>query len=262
MLSESRSRTSPPPAQSPRNLRPLTAVADCLIAVLVAPACAACDIPLASPTSGAVCASCWNAIDTFPPPWCERCGDALPSWRVVSVASATCARCRRRGSALSRARALGPYDGALRRIVQALKYGRRPTVARRLAQLLAGAHGDLLSGVELAVPVPLHRGRHRQRGFNQAEELARHLGVPWARVLRRTRATPSQTGLPAARRHANVRGAFSMRRRTYVDGLCVLLVDDVCTTGATLESCARVLRQAGAREVRAITAARVAGPGR
>jgi ComF family protein len=106
--------------------------------------------------------------------------------------------------------------------------------------------------------VPLHGRRRRARGFNQAEEIARHLGLRWADALCRTRFTPSQTDLPAGRRHANVRGAFALRRRQQVAGLCVLLVDDVCTTGATLEACARVLKDAGAREIRALTAARVA----
>ena len=122
---------------------------------------------------------------------------------------------------------------------------------------MAAAAVDLLTGVDLVVPVPLHRRRRRARGFNQAEELARHLGPRCRAVLVRTRATPSQTDLPAAQRHANVRAAFALRRRADVAGLTVLLVDDVSTTGATLEACARVLRLAGAREVRALTAARV-----
>ena len=117
--------------------------------------------------------------------------------------------------------------------------------------------GDLVSGVDLVVPVPLHRRRRRARGFNQAEELARHLGLEWKNVLRRTRATSSQTDLPAARRHANVRNAFSLKKSHAVDGLTVLLVDDVSTTGATLNACAVALRRAGARDVRALTAARV-----
>jgi ComF family protein len=109
----------------------------------------------------------------------------------------------------------------------------------------------------VAVPVPLHRSRKRARGFNQADEIARHLAVPAANVLKRVRPTASQTDLPAAERHANVRNAFVLGRHADVSGLVVVLVDDVSTTGATLESCARVLVDAGAREVRALTAARV-----
>jgi ComF family protein len=155
-------------------------------------------------------------------------------------------------------RAVGLHDGALRSVVHALKYGRRPSVAKPLAGLMAASAPELLHGVDRIVPVPLHQGRHRARGFNQAEELARHLEPAcMMKALRRTRATPSQTDLPEAQRHANVRGAFALRRGGTVAGLCVLLVDDVCTTGATLEACARVLTEAGAREVRALTAARV-----
>ena len=118
----------------------------------------------------------------------------------------------------------------------------------------------LLTDADVVVPVPLHRRRRRARGFNQAEDLARHLERPVRLVLRRVRATVSQTDLPAARRHANVRNAFALRRRCDVRGLRIVIIDDVCTTGATLEACARVLREAGARDVSALTAARVASP--
>lgn len=122
---------------------------------------------------------------------------------------------------------------------------------------------DTLGGVDCAVAVPLHPRRHRARGFNQAAELAAQLGIPVVGALRRARATAPQTELPASRRRVNVRGAFAPARRfgvrsggAGVEGACVLLVDDVTTTGATLDACARVLRRAGAREVRALTLAR------
>ena len=259
MPSGSTSATSPPrtasPPEPPHSI--LRTIADSLIAVLIAPRCAACDTPLDRPTRGAVCGRCWNAIVPLTPPLCRQCGDPLPSWRVISLDASTCPRCRRIGSAVSSARAIGTYDGALRVILHALKYGKRPSVAVPLARLMMASAGDLVSGVNLVVPVPLHRRRRRARGFNQAEELARYLGLEWKNVLRRTRATPSQTDLPAARRHANVRNAFSLKRSHAVDGLTVLLVDDVSSTGATLNACAVALRRAGARDVRALTAARV-----
>ena len=157
---------------------------------------------------------------------------------------------------VSLARAVGPYEGSLRAIVHALKYDGRPTLARHLAARMRNAGVDVLAGADLAVPVPLHRSRERARGFNQARELGRHLGIPVADALVRTRRTPSQADLPAARRHANVRGAFEWRQSVAVKRRTIVLVDDVSTTGATLNACARALLDAGAAEVRALTAAR------
>jgi ComF family protein len=159
--------------------------------------------------------------------------------------------------AVDRARAVGAYDGVLREIIHALKYDGRRSVAAPLGRLMASQASDLLAGADLAVPVPLHRARQRQRGFNQADDLARGLGLPVRLALERRRATRPQVELPAARRHGNVREAFAPARRAALAGRVVVLVDDVATTGATLDACARVLKQVGAREVRAVTAARV-----
>ena len=155
-----------------------------------------------------------------------------------------------------KARAAGAYEGTLRRLLQALKYERRRSLARPLATLMQQQGGEVLDGADIIVPVPLHRWRRRSRGFNQAEDLARHLGLPVTLALRRTRATAVQADLPAARRHANVRNAFARRRRVDGRGRRIVLVDDVSTTGATLDACARVLLDAGAIEVRALTVAR------
>lgn len=232
-------------------------VADALLAVLLAPICAACQRPHDRPTRGAVCHECWASILPLTAPLCDTCGDPLPSWRAISIAERRCPRCRRRPGALTLSRAVGAYEGSLRAIVHALKYDRRRSVAAPLARMMC-AHGtEVLTGADLAVPVPLFRSRRRARGFNQAADLARHVGLPVVHALGRVRNTPSQTDLPAARRHANVKGAFRASRPRHVIGACVVLVDDVSTTGATLEACARALLDAGAREVRALTAARV-----
>jgi ComF family protein len=237
--------------------RTVEPVANGLLAILLAPACAACKRPLDEPTLGPVCRDCWNSIVPITPPVCETCGDPLPSWRIISLEHQRCPRCRRTAIPISRGRAIGEYAGALRAIVHALKYGGRRSVAKALTARLTVHGADVLAGADCAVPVPLHRSRMRARGFNQAAEIARHLPVPVRHALRRVRATPSQTDLPAARRHANVRNAFALRRRAHVRGLVVVLVDDVSTTGATLNACARVLLAGGAREVRALTVARV-----
>lgn len=224
--------------------------------MLLAPICAACRRPLDYPTRGAVCPPCWASIIPITPPCCRTCGDPLPAWRVRSVAEARCSRCRRREPLVSLARAIGPYEGTLRAVVHALKYDGRQTIARHLAARMREAGRDVLDGADLIVAVPLHRSRERARGFNQARELGRHLGLPIADALTRTRRTPSQADLPAARRHANVRGAFEWRQSVGVKDRTIVLVDDVSTTGATLNACARPLLDAGAREVRALTAAR------
>ena len=156
----------------------------------------------------------------------------------------------------------------MKEIIHALKYEGRRTIAPRLGALMRGCGASLLRDADVVVPVPLHPRREFQRGFNQADDLARQLGLPVAPLLKRVVFTRSQIELPADERHENVRNAFAFcparpergagesapSRR--VPGI-VVLVDDVSTTGATLEACARVLKAAGVKEVRALTAARV-----
>jgi ComF family protein len=170
--------------------------------------------------------------------------------------------------AIDRGRAAGHYEDALRDIIHAFKYEGRRSLARPLAALMHRQADDLLDGVDWLIPVPLHWRRERERGFNQASDLARAL-IAAATIkprrprllhaLRRVKHTTVQAELPAARRHKNVRDAFALCRGTHqLSGSCVLIVDDVSTTGATIEACARVLKDAGGvKEVRAITAARV-----
>lgn len=272
--------------------------ADACLTVLLAPPCAVCQQLLDRPTHGCVCPACWASVIRLAPPLCDRCGDPLPATRADE--GALCTRCRRLPRAIDRGRAAGLYEGTLRDIVHAFKYEGRRSLAAPLAALMrrqADRAGELLTGVDVAVPVPLHWRRERARGFNQAADLAHALGLPVLHALRRIRATRTQADLPAARRHKNVRNAFALRKprwilarrrargdvsasattgarggalgnvawpaprlidlRVALQGACVLLIDDVSTTGATLEACARVLKAAGVREVRALTAARV-----
>jgi len=233
---------------------------DALLTIVVSPACAACGEPLDHPTAGPVCARCWHSILPLTPPLCDRCGDPLPSWRAISAAALRCPRCRRASRFVDRARAVGHYDGVLRAIVHALKYEGRRSLARPLAVLMRERAADVLDGAACVIPVPLHPSKRRRRGFNQAADLARHLGLPVVHALARVRATVSQTDLPASQRHRNVKDAFALTRHAVlVTGAAVVLVDDVSTTGATLEACARVLKSAGVLEVRALTVARVVG---
>jgi ComF family protein len=229
-----------------------------LLSVVLAPPCAACGRPLEDPLHSAVCDRCWAGIRVLHPPFCGVCGDPLRTWRTVA-ADDRCELCQVRRPHITAGRAIGDYDGSLRAIVHALKYDGRRSVARALSAMLRRQGAPILSGADLAVPVPLHWSRRWRRGFNQAHELAAGLGLPVRGVLRRRRHTRSQTGLSAERRHANVHDAFVLARQPgALSGLCIVLVDDVSTTGATLEACARVLKEGGAREVRTLTAARVA----
>lgn len=238
--------------------RTLRSALDGLLSVILAPACAACGGLLDQPGRGPVCPRCWQSILPLTPPLCDRCGDPLTTWRALSIPQQRCPRCRRARRWIDRALAIGEYDGALRAIIHALKYEGRRSLARPLGALMRQRGAHVLAGASCAIPVPLHPSRTRHRGFNQATDLARLVGIPVCAALERRRATAAQTGLPAAQRHRNVRDAFALTRagRTLC-GATVVLIDDVSTTGATLEACARVLKQAGVTEVRALTAARV-----
>jgi len=234
---------------------------DALLSVLLAPQCAGCGAILERPLTGPVCLACWHAVPLLAGPLCDRCGDPLP-FRPLDGSVPRCTRCLVPGP-IRRARAAGIYDGSLKAIIHAFKYDGRRSIARPLAALMRSRGNDLIARAAAAVPVPLHPSRRRHRGFNQADDLARHLGLRVVPALRRIRATATQADLPAARRQANVRGAFELTRAGIaLRGEVVLLVDDVSTTGSTLDACGRALSEGGVAEVRALTAARVVGRSR
>ena len=165
-------------------------------------------------------------------------------------------------------RSVGAYDGSLRAILHALKYDGRQTLAPPLAALAREVLRDLPPARHTwAVPVPLHARKRRARGFNQADLLARGLHLPVRALLCRRRDTSSQTTLDRAARRENVQGVFALRTGRWLPSrpaafpgapgdVQTLLIDDVMTTGATLASCAAVLREAGVTRVAALTIAR------
>jgi len=211
------------------------------------PVCQVCGCGIDAADAAAVaCVPCADAL----PQWtggCRRCALVLP--REVEA----CGACVTAPPAFDSARAVFAYRAPVDRLVQRFKFHGDLAAGRVLAAGLADAlRAEAGARPELLVPVPLHWTRRWQRGFNQAESLARDLGrslgLDWAPLLRRTRRTATQSELPAERRGGNVRGAFRAGR--IPDGLGhVALIDDVMTTGSTLNECARVLKRAGIARV-------------
>ncbi|HZA61065.1 MAG TPA: double zinc ribbon domain-containing protein [Actinomycetota bacterium] len=217
-----------------------------MLNLLFAPRCAACNAD-----GGPMCGACAGRVGVLIPPWCARCG------RPTETAVATCPDCPPRAVAAARSPFL--YDGPIADAIRALKFRGWGWLARSLAAAMA----EVGSGpADIVTWVPLSRRRRARRGFDQAEllarETARRLGLPCRRLLRRTRDTPAQTGQGGRERRASPRDAF---RAVRPSPSSVLLVDDVMTTGATAAACADVLRRAGARTVRVLTAARSLGRG-
>lgn len=235
-----------------------TGIADALFP----PRCLACAGESGSP--GALCTPCWEATVFIDESACRRCG--IPIENSLGLA-AECAACIARPPAFSRARSVMRYDTA-RDLVLRFKHADRTDYVPAFAAWLERAGAELLGEAELIVPVPLHRWRLLSRRFNQAALLANALGkrtrLPvLSNALIRTRPTPSQGAMVSARaRRRNVLGAFAVKSRAKrrLEGRHVLLIDDVMTTGATLEACARALRRAGAAGISALTLARVVRP--
>jgi ComF family protein len=227
------------------------------------PLCITCRKPVAEP--GALCADCWQDIRFLDGPMCARCG--LP-FEFDPGGETLCAACLARPPAFDRARAVMRYDEKSRGPLLALKHGDRLDLSPAFARWLERGGKALLDDADAIVPVPLHPWRLWSRRFNQSAELARILsrrtGKPaWMTALLRHRPTPSQGNMPSAKaRRRNVAGAFkvSSRLKSAIAGRNVLLIDDVLTTGATVDACARALKRAGAAKVDVLALARVVRP--
>jgi ComF family protein len=208
-----------------------------------------------------VCAACWAKLSFIAPPYCPRLGipfvyDPGPDMLSMEAIASP--------PAYRRARAAVRYDDVARTLVHALKYQDRTDLAPAMGRWMARAGGELLAGADMLVPVPLHWRRAWRRRYNQSGALARIIerqsGVRVrGEVLRRVRATEQQIGLSRAQRATNVQGAFQVSpdRRAEVQGRNVVLIDDVLTSGATLDACARALLRAKAAQVDVLVFARV-----
>jgi ComF family protein len=221
--------------------------------------CAGCRGDVAD-APGHVCPDCMLGLTVVEPPYCGRCGD--PAEGRIEHAY-TCAWCLSVKPAFERARSAVRYRGAIQPILHEFKYGRGTHLGRDLGALLEPCVRAHFRDAEIDVvsSVPLHATKERERSYNQsailARDLARRLGKPLARrAAVRVRPTATQTHLTAAERRANMRGAFEARSPEWIEGRRILLVDDVMTTGATVDECSRALMAGGAAAVHVVTVAR------
>jgi competence protein ComFC len=228
----------------------LAEAGDAVVSMFFAAGCRICDKLLLPASRVPFCQDCLDSFVGPPEKKCEICGQV-------------CHACQQKTYAFERARSYGIYDGPLVRAIILLKWERMEPLGRwfagRLAEMVQREAG--LLATDVVVPVPLHRDRERQRGYNQArlisKPLARKLGLPHKAVLLvRTRPRPDKQVLSLEERWESVRGAFATRPGSQVDNKRVLLVDDVMTTGATPDACAQALLESGAKSVLGLTIAR------
>ncbi len=234
-------------SRPPRVLFPETLLGS-LLNLLFPPRCVVC-----RQVGTWLCPECVHRLPTLSGPVCHRCGTPITNGMF-------CRTCQEAPLRLEGIRSLAPYRGPARAAIHYLKYRHARELADPLGELMAQYWRQNPLPAEVIVPVPLHPSRLRKRGYNQAALLAwalsRRIGLPMNEdALCRVRATASQMRLKAADRRRNVEDAFCCTT-DQLSGRPVLLVDDVCTTGATLEACADALREGGVREVWALTLAR------
>lgn len=230
------------------------------------PRCRFCHTLLARGPDDCFCARCREKVRPVAHPLCPICGRPFLD---AGGEDHLCGSCLARAPHFDWARAWACYptgepdEHPLREVIRRFKYGRKLSLGRPLGRIMARECGIFFDGcpIDVILPVPLHTKRLRWRGFNQALVLAREVGRRWAIpvdpfVLVRSRETDPQTQLNEEERRKNVRGAFAVASGKSVDGKIVLLVDDVYTSGATVNECARTLRRAGASGVQVLTLAR------
>jgi len=238
-------------------------IADAILNLVFPESCFICATPVSRQQDCGICDTCWEkALQLrIQEPWCPSCG--LPFQNFEPGEVHLCSDCILRPPPFSGARSFGYYAAELSRIVQYLKFRHRQSLVGLLSPLLASTFFDCWERKEfdVVVPVPLHPKRRRERGFNQAallgRSLAGHIAVPFLEhALARIRHTAAQVGLTDPERLRNVRGAFQCRGRQAVAGRCVLLIDDVMTTGATAASATEALLEGSALRVSVLTVAR------
>jgi ComF family protein len=225
--------------------------------------CSFCRAPVADSGIPHFCSHCWSDLSPVPGPVCPSCGRPFGSPEsLVRSPEHECLACRTSPPHFDQALAAGLFEGPLREAIHLFKYRPVRSLGKPLAVWMA-EQVRMTVPLDLAMPVPLHRKRLRQRGFNQALLLAHGFSERFSVPLRydnlmRLRSTRPQVELTGQERRENVQGAFGLVRPAEVQEKRVLLIDDVFTTGATMNECARVLKEAGAAYVAVLTLARTA----
>lgn len=225
------------------------------VSLVYPPQCVACEAATADPH--ALCAACWGDIRFITRPYCQRLGTPFAvDFGAEMLSPAAIADPPR----FDHARAVALHEGKAQELVARFKYGERLDLARVMARMMASAGADILAEADLLIPVPMHRLRLFRRRYNQAALLANALaplvGKPVAlEALNRIKRTPQQVGLNREQRRANLAGAFALspEGKLAVEGRHVVVIDDVRTTGSTLNACAHILRKAGAARIDALT---------
>lgn len=226
---------------------------------LLPPLCLSCDAPVADRAT--LCPECWKKIQFITPPFCACCGAAFD---IPVDVTTLCGACIADAPHFQSVRGAIIYDDASRKIVLGFKHGDRTENLAALAGWMQRAGGEILANCDILIPVPLHRWRLLQRHYNQSALLAQRLArmtnkIYIANILQRIRNTPSQGHRKRKERQENVKGAFTVpnEKRDLIAGKKIILIDDVMTTGATVDECARILLKAGAAEVHVLTLSRV-----
>lgn len=232
-----------------------------LLDYLLPTACQYCNNPVGDSGIPFFCSTCWSDFAVMSGPLCPRCGRPFESPETLARSpDHTCLACRLNPPIFDQALSIGYFEGPLREAVHQFKYRPCRSLAKPLAHW-AAANMQPVRNMDVLVPVPLHRTRLRERGFNQALLLAHSLGKAFNidvcfDNLKRMRPTKPQVELAGDERIKNVAGAFGLARPEAVKDKAVLLIDDVFTTGATMNECARVLKRAGCIRVAALAIAR------
>lgn len=229
----------------------LKVMVDWLTDQVMPPSCVSCQKPIAR--DNALCAHCWREVRFICPPVCDRLGLPMPydtGERTISAEGIA------NPPDFDRARAVAHHAGLMRRLIAGFKYADKQNARLLLTGWLINAGAELLEDADLIVPVPLHRWRLIERRYNQSAILAKAIGQATSKpvayhLLQRPRKTTRQVGLRGAERRKTPRGAFSVNARHRIDvkGRRILVVDDVITTGSTVNACARALKAAGAKQV-------------